>query len=204
MEISEEERKKLEPFGKALLGNHQEEDEIPYDRATPRWEYIRDRHGRRRGPYCYIYWKDKGKLRKKYIGKDPEQYNDRLVSKTLIPLLGFEGWTFRQYQKWVFLQEEAIKNKNKLAAEYLNKVHDKKVTIDWTYKFIKLLPEKKAQQEDTEKLSLLAYKHGYNGDISGFLGSKHLYLKDDVSRYLKSNDAIKEIEETKKELGLVT
>jgi hypothetical protein len=91
-----------------------------------------------------------------------------------------------------------------LAEEYLNKVNDKKVTIDWAYKFIKLLPEKKARQEEMDKLSLLAYKHGYNGDIGGFLLSKHLYLKDDVSRYLKSNDAIKEIEEAKKELGLVT
>jgi hypothetical protein len=204
MELTEEQRKKFEPLIKTLFGNQQQRKEIPYDRVTPRWEYIRDRIGRRRGPYCYIYWKDKGKLRKKYIGRDPEQYNSRLAFETLTPLLGFENWTFRQYQKWVFLKEQSMVKKDKVAEEYLNKVNDKKITIDWAYKFVKQIPEKKAQQERTEKLSLLAYKHGYNGDIGHFLESEHLYLKDDVDWYLKSDKAIGEIEEAKKDLGSVT
>jgi hypothetical protein len=204
MELTEEQLKKFEPIMDALLGNQQPKNEIPFDRVTPRWEYIRDRNGRRRGPYCYIYWKEKGKLKKKYMGRNPEQYNDRLAFETLTPLLGFENWTFGQYQKWVFLKEQAIVKKNKIAEEYLNKVRDKKITIDWAYKFIKQIPEKKAHKEQSEKLSLLAYKHGYNGDIGHFLQSKHLYLKDDVDWYLKSEEAIREIEAAKEELGLVT
>src|SRR5918992_937148 len=63
-------------------------DESILERATPRWEYrnchsytcvecshSRSSNGRKgHGPYLYLYWKEQGKLRKKYIGKDPENY----------------------------------------------------------------------------------------------------------------------------------
>ena len=60
------------------------------ERATPRWEYRMCRKYRHdkmsnecltctynaprycQGPYLYLYWKENGKLKKKYIGKDPE------------------------------------------------------------------------------------------------------------------------------------
>jgi len=69
------------------------------ERATPRWEYRKCAKYRRnrmsnecltctynaprycQGPYLYLYWKEKGKLKKKYIGKDPEN----IMSKKLEP-----------------------------------------------------------------------------------------------------------------------
>jgi hypothetical protein len=73
------------------------------ERATPQWEYRKCRkwknvgkghwytncprcanmpHGCQ-GPYLYLYWKERGKLKMKYMGKDPEN----ILSKKLEPYL---------------------------------------------------------------------------------------------------------------------
>jgi hypothetical protein len=71
------------------------------ERATPRWEYRKCRNWKKMGDglwyttcprcanmphgcngrYLYLYWKEKGKLKKKYMGKDPENVlNKKLES----------------------------------------------------------------------------------------------------------------------------
>jgi hypothetical protein len=77
----------IESFVNSLRDQVLPSDDI-LQRATPRWEYRRcnsatcyqchHQHSPSRmkghGPYLYLYWKEKGKLRKKYMGKDPENY----------------------------------------------------------------------------------------------------------------------------------
>lgn len=71
-------------------------DNNTLDRATPRWEYRKCRKGKNgwfsdcmycrkgdycQGPYLYLYWKEKGKLRKKYMGKDPENILSKKIEQ---------------------------------------------------------------------------------------------------------------------------
>jgi hypothetical protein len=55
---------------------------VPLDRATSRWEFKKCQrpnwcyscrsnvlNGGGHGPYLYLYWKNHGKLRKRYVGK---------------------------------------------------------------------------------------------------------------------------------------
>jgi hypothetical protein len=77
-------------------------DDTILERATPRWEYrkcdkwTKDKngfwwstcqrcfHGNNhfcQGPYLYLYWKENGKLRKKYLGKKPDEYLERKGEK---------------------------------------------------------------------------------------------------------------------------
>jgi hypothetical protein len=65
-------------------------DDVPLDRATPRWEYRTNVYGPLRntlphGPYLYLYWKDleTKKLKKRYVGKyTKEQYKKRVEEFT--------------------------------------------------------------------------------------------------------------------------
>lgn len=68
-------------------------DESILEKPTPRWEYRKChsytcytcnhpttlQYGH--GPYLYLYWKEKGKLRKKYLGKDPNNYLNNKLEK---------------------------------------------------------------------------------------------------------------------------
>jgi hypothetical protein len=80
-------------------------DDTILQRATPRWEYRKCRKWSKdkigpgwwstcqrcfsdgkhfcQGPYLYLYWKENGKLRKKYLGKKPEEYLSRKLEKML-------------------------------------------------------------------------------------------------------------------------
>ena len=75
------------------------------------------------GPYLYAYWKQDKKLKKRYVGKNFEDFATRKIAKEvkLRP---------SQYTKFIFIQEEADKG-NLLAKEYLEKLRNESVTIDW-------------------------------------------------------------------------
>ena len=92
-----------------------EQDPIPWDRATIQQEYKKCRNilcGCRannnkpkkiHGPYLYAYWKDKGKLRKKYVGKSVQEYKDKLYVKAYGETTG-KNWTFTQWNKYNFIK----------------------------------------------------------------------------------------------------
>jgi hypothetical protein len=55
---------------------------VPLDRATPQWEY-RESSWSVQGPYLYLYWKENGKLRKRYLGLiDEQEYKARVEQFT--------------------------------------------------------------------------------------------------------------------------
>ena len=97
--------------------------EIPLN-ATIRQEYVKcgdpdcqNLHG----PYLYAYWKQDKKLKKRYVGKNLEDFAIRRIAKEvkLKP---------SQYTKLKFIQQEASKG-NVLAKQYLQKLRNEEVTI---------------------------------------------------------------------------
>jgi hypothetical protein len=101
--------------------------EIPPN-ATIRQEFIRcgdpdcqNSHG----PYLYAYWKQDKKLKKRYVGKNFEDFAIRKIAKEvkLKP---------SQYIKFMFIEQEASKD-NVLAKQYLEKLRKEEVSIDWGF-----------------------------------------------------------------------
>src|SRR5215467_6177231 len=104
--------------------------EIPPN-ATIRQEYVKcgdpdcqNSHG----PYLYAYWKQDKKLRKRYVGKNLQDFAIRKVAKEvkLKP---------SQYTKFIFIQGEAGKG-NPLAKQYLEKLRKEEVSIDWAHRVL--------------------------------------------------------------------
>ena len=89
-------------------------DPIPWERATIKKEYKKTH-----GPYLYAYWKDKGKLMKKYIGKSREEYEDKLRMKARNEATG-RNWTYTQWNKYNFI-EFVAKCGSKIAQDYKRK-----------------------------------------------------------------------------------
>ena len=104
--------------------------EIPPN-ATIRQEYVKcgdpdclNQHG----PYLYAYWKQDKKLRKRYVGKNLEDFAIRKIAKEakLRP---------SQYIKFMFIEQEACKG-NMLAKQYLEKLRKEEVSIDWAHRVL--------------------------------------------------------------------
>ena len=78
------------------------------------------------GPYFYAYWKQDKKLKKKYVGKNLEDFGLRKIAREvkLKP---------SQYTKFIFIQGEAHKG-NPLAKQYLEKLRKEEVSIDWAHR----------------------------------------------------------------------
>jgi hypothetical protein len=104
--------------------------EIPPN-ATIRQEYVncgnpdcQNLHG----PYLYAYWKQDKKLKKRYVGKNFEDFGIRKIAKEvkLKP---------SQYTKFIFIQAEADKG-NLLANQYLEKLRKEEVSIDWAHRVL--------------------------------------------------------------------
>jgi len=107
-----------------------EMQEIPPN-ATIRREYIRcGKPGCQKlhGPYLYAYWKQGKNLKKSYVGKNFEDFLDRQIAKgvKLRPSL---------YIKSKFIIQEASRG-NELAKQYLEKLRNEKVSIDWAYRVL--------------------------------------------------------------------
>jgi hypothetical protein len=104
--------------------------EIPTN-ATIRQEYVKcgdpdclNQHG----PYLYAYWKQDKKLKKRYVGKNLEDFGLRKIAKEIKvkPC---------QLIKLKFIQQEASKG-NVLAKQYLEKLRKEEVTIDWAHRVL--------------------------------------------------------------------
>jgi hypothetical protein len=101
--------------------------------ATIRQEFIKrgkpdciEKHG----PYLYAYWKDNNnRLRKKYVGKSWEDYKLRTKARVY-------GIPYNEYRKSEFITNQA-NNGNQLAKDYFEKLHRKKVSVDWAYRRIR-------------------------------------------------------------------
>jgi NAD(P)H-flavin reductase len=80
------------------------------------------------GPYLYAYWKQDKKLKKRYVGKNREDFAIRRIAKEvkLKP---------SQYTKFIFIQGEADKG-NVLAKQYLEKLRKDEVSIDWAHRVL--------------------------------------------------------------------
>jgi hypothetical protein len=80
------------------------------------------------GPCLYAYWKQDKKLKKRYVGKNLEDFAIRKIAKEvkLKP---------SQYIKFMFIEEEASKG-NVLAKQYLEKLRKEEASIDWAHRVL--------------------------------------------------------------------
>jgi hypothetical protein len=104
--------------------------EIPLN-ATIRQEYVKcgdpdcqNSHG----PYLYAYWKQDKKLKKRYVGKNLEDFGLRKIAKEI-------KVKSSQLIKLKFIEQEASKG-NVLAKQYLEKLRNEEVTIDWAHRVL--------------------------------------------------------------------
>jgi hypothetical protein len=101
--------------------------EIPLN-ATIRQEYVKYRDPdckNSHGPYFYAYWKQDKKLKKRYVGKNLEDFGLRKIAKEIKVKPS-------QLIKLKFIQQEATKG-NLLAKQYVEKLRKEEVSIDWTH-----------------------------------------------------------------------
>ena len=99
--------------------------------ATIRQEYVKCGNPdcqNSHGPYFYAYWKQDKKLKKRYVGKNLEDFGLRKIAKQI-------KLKPSQYTKFIFIQEEADKG-NPLAEQYLEKLRKEEVSIDWAHRVL--------------------------------------------------------------------
>ncbi len=81
------------------------------------------------GPYLYAYWKEDKKLKKRYVGKNLEDFRLRKLAKEI-------KLRPSQLVKFMFIEQEASKG-NALAKQYLEKLRKEGVSIDWAHRVLK-------------------------------------------------------------------
>lgn len=85
----------IKRFVEAIKNGYDIPSNDTLERATPRWEYRKCRKWTDlgfcdrgqcdtgmhycQGPYLYLYWKENGKLKKKYVGRDSDKLNKKLM-----------------------------------------------------------------------------------------------------------------------------
>ena len=81
------------------------------------------------GPYLYAYWKEDKKLKKRYVGKNLEDFRLRKIAKQikLKPSLLI---------KFKFIEQQANNKSNVLAKQYLEKLRKEEVSIDWAHRVL--------------------------------------------------------------------
>jgi hypothetical protein len=100
--------------------------EIPPN-ATIRQEYVKCGENSH-GPYLYAYWKQDKKLKKRYVGKNLEDFGLRKIAKEI-------KVKSSQLIKLKFIQQEAAKD-NVLAKQYLDKLRKEEVSIDSAHRVL--------------------------------------------------------------------
>jgi hypothetical protein len=131
--------------------------EVPLN-ATIRQEYVKCGNPdcqNSHGPYLYAYWKQEKKLKKRYVGKNFDDFAIRKIAKEvkLRP---------SQYIKFTFIEREASKG-NVLAKQYLEKLKKEEVSIDWAHR---VLISSIRQQRMLKMIAIADDKHfRYNNEI---------------------------------------
>jgi hypothetical protein len=131
--------------------------EIPPD-ATIREEFIRcgdpdcqNPHG----PYLYAYWKQDKKLKKRYVGKNLEDFGLRKIAKEIKVKPS-------QLIKLKFIEQETSKG-NVLAKQYLEKLRKEEASIDWAHR---VLITSIRQQRTLKMMAIADDKHfRYDNEI---------------------------------------
>jgi len=140
--------------------------EIPPN-ATIRQEYVKCGDPdcqKSHGPYLYAYWKQDKKLKKRYVGKNLEDFGLRKIAKEV-------KLTPSQYTKFIFIQREADKS-NPLAKQYLTKLRKEEVSIDWVHR---VLINSIREQRMLKMMTIADNKHfSYQNqnDLLGFIASE--------------------------------
>jgi hypothetical protein len=104
--------------------------EIPLN-ATLRQEYVKCGNPdcqNSHGPYLYAYWKQDKKLKKRYVGKNLEDFGLRKIAKEIKVKPS-------QLIKLKLIQQEASKG-NVLAKQYLEKLRKEEVSIAWAHRVL--------------------------------------------------------------------
>jgi hypothetical protein len=109
---------------------HDNNQEIPLN-ATIRQEYVKCGNPdcqNSHGPYFYAYWKQDKKLKKRYVGKNLEDFSLGKIAKEIKikPSLLI---------KFKFIEQQASKG-NVLAKQYLEKLRKEEVSIDWAHRVL--------------------------------------------------------------------
>jgi hypothetical protein len=100
--------------------------EIPLN-ATIRQEYVKCGNPdceNSHGPYFYAYWKQDKELKKRYVGKNLDDFGFRKIAKEI-------KIKPSQLIKLKFIQQEASK-----AKQYIEKLKKEEVTIDWAHRVL--------------------------------------------------------------------
>jgi hypothetical protein len=100
------------------------------------------------GPYLYAYWKQDKKLKKRYVGKNLEDFRLRKLAKEI-------KLRPSQLIKLKFIQQEASKD-NVLAKQYLEKLRKEEVSIDWAHR---VLINSNRQQRMLKMMSIADNRH---------------------------------------------
>jgi hypothetical protein len=131
--------------------------EIPPN-ATIRQEYVKCGNPycqNSHGPYFYAYWKQDKKLKKRYVGKNFEDFAIRKIAKEIKikPSLLI---------KLKFIEEEASKG-NVLAKQYLEKLRKEEASIDWAHR---VLINSIRQQRTLKMMAIADNRHfSYDNDV---------------------------------------
>ncbi|HET7146975.1 MAG TPA: hypothetical protein VFI73_00605 [Candidatus Nitrosopolaris sp.] len=173
-------------------GSNVNDNKIPNDipeNATIREEYVKcsnsacqkckiDGHG----PYLYAYWKRDKKLKKRYVGKSWEDYRNSKIANEI-------DLTSAQYRKFKFLRAEACKG-NPLAVQYLVKLKNQEVSIDWAYRVI---INSNHEQTTLKMMAIADQKHqNYENEIelieiiASEMKKQGLDLTENLESYLNS------------------
>jgi hypothetical protein len=110
--------------------NNDNEYEIP-EKATVRQERVKCGNPgcqHLHGPYLYAYWKDGKKLHKKYIGKTIGDLVARKIAK--------KADTTPTKMRKLKIIKEKVQGGNLLAQEYLEKLKNGNVSMDWAHKVL--------------------------------------------------------------------
>jgi len=106
------------------------------EKATYREEYVKcGRPNCKRcphGPYTYAYWRENGKLVKKYVGREPytTSYKEQVRTR-----LDINPTDLRKIEFIVELEKQGYA----IAKEYREKIEQKKVTLEWAYRRVREL-----------------------------------------------------------------
>ncbi len=123
---------------------------------------------KKNGPYLYAFWKDGNRTKSIYIGKKLEDFYSRKIAKDF-------DIRPRQLHKVEFIKQEASRG-NVLAKQYLEKLRNRKVSIDWAYR---VLINRRERTELIKNIISEMRKQGLDPnneeDVRGYLNKPNPY-----------------------------